>query len=207
MSEDDVVEMPMFPLGTVLFPAMPLPLRIFEDRYVAMLQDLLQRETPDFGVVLIERGHEVGGGDHRFDRGTVARVTQVVPQAGAVSVMAQGTRRLDVVEWLPDDPYPRARVRLVPDLRWTDAYRPARDGTEALVRRTLARASEFDDQRWTSNVELSHDPVHALWQLAAIAPVTALDQLRLLAADDVPDLLERVQTATREAAATLDAWR
>jgi len=48
--------MPMFPLGTVLFPAMPLSLRIFEERYLKLLGDLISEESPEFGVVLIERG-------------------------------------------------------------------------------------------------------------------------------------------------------
>jgi Lon protease-like protein len=57
---------PMFPLGTVLFPSMPLPLRVFEPRYLAMLSEILPDEPSEFAVVLIERGSEVGGGEHRF---------------------------------------------------------------------------------------------------------------------------------------------
>ena len=55
--------LPMFPLGTVLFPHMPLRLRVFEQRYLVMLSDLLQSQTAEFGVVLIDRGQEVGGGE------------------------------------------------------------------------------------------------------------------------------------------------
>ena len=54
---------PMFPLGSVLFPAMPLALRVFEERYLKMMGALLDAEEPIFGVVLIERGSEVGGAD------------------------------------------------------------------------------------------------------------------------------------------------
>ena len=54
--------MPMFPLGSVLFPYMPLRLRVFEERYLIMLAELLKNEDSRFGVVLIERGREVGGG-------------------------------------------------------------------------------------------------------------------------------------------------
>jgi Lon protease-like protein len=69
--------MPMFPLTTVLLPAMPLPLRIFEERYLKLLGDLLGQETPEFGVVLIARGPEVGGGEKRMDIGTIASVTNI----------------------------------------------------------------------------------------------------------------------------------
>lgn len=59
-------ELAMFPLGSVLFPGMPLQLRVFEPRYVAMLSSLLSGTEREFGVVLIERGSEVGGGDVRL---------------------------------------------------------------------------------------------------------------------------------------------
>ena len=55
--------LPMFPLGSVLFPAMPLALRVFEERYLKLMGAILEDEPSEFGVVLIERGSEVGGGD------------------------------------------------------------------------------------------------------------------------------------------------
>jgi aspartyl-tRNA synthetase len=58
--------LPMFPLGMPLLPGRLLPLRIFEPRYVALLRHCLQQESPEFGVVLIERGFEVGGGSLRI---------------------------------------------------------------------------------------------------------------------------------------------
>ena len=45
-----VIELPMFPLGSVLFPSMPLALRVFEERYLAMLASVLQEEPSEFGV-------------------------------------------------------------------------------------------------------------------------------------------------------------
>ncbi|WP_415830929.1 LON peptidase substrate-binding domain-containing protein [Janibacter anophelis] len=57
--------LPMFPLGTVLLPGNPLPLQVFEPRYLAMLRDIAGGDGR-FGVVLIERGFEVGGGDQRL---------------------------------------------------------------------------------------------------------------------------------------------
>ena len=65
----------MFPLGTVLFPTGVLPLRVFEPRYRHMLDDLLPG-TREFGVVLIERGSEVGGGEVRSGVGTIARILE-----------------------------------------------------------------------------------------------------------------------------------
>ena len=88
----------MFPLATVLFPYMPLPLRVFEERYLVMLAKVLEDETSEFGIVLIERGAEVGGGEHRFGVGTVARITQLLEGEGFVGVVAEGTERFEVVE-------------------------------------------------------------------------------------------------------------
>ena len=67
--------LPMFPLGSVLVPTALLPLHVFEQRYRAMVADVLGGDN-EFGVVLIDRGHEVGGGDVRSDIGTIARVVE-----------------------------------------------------------------------------------------------------------------------------------
>ncbi|WP_210506846.1 LON peptidase substrate-binding domain-containing protein [Naasia sp. SYSU D00057] len=194
---------PMFPLGTVLFPSMPAVLRVFEERYLAMLASVLQEEPAEFGVVLIERGMEVGGGDHRFRVGTFARITQLMQGEGFVGLVAEGAQRFEVERWLPDDPYPRAEVRLLPDLEWDESFRPLLEETERVVRRVLAQASEFAEQRWSADVELVDDPVAAAWQLAGIAPLGELDQVALLRASTVEGLLTDVQRLATAALETL----
>ena len=192
--------MSMFPLGSVLFPHMPLRLRVFEERYLIMLSDLVKSDDPRFGVVLIERGVEVGGGEQRFGVGTAAEIGQIAAEQGIVGLVAQGTSRFEVVEWLDDDPYPRAEVRPLEELVWDPALEALRAETEQLVRRTLALASEFAEDVWPSDVELAGEPVPALWQLAAIAPLTALDQVTLLRTRTTEELLSRVSDLTRDAA-------
>jgi Lon protease-like protein len=192
--------MSMFPLGSVLFPHMPLRLRVFEERYLVMLSDLVKSDDPRFGVVLIERGVEVGGGEQRFGVGTAAEIGQIAAEQGIVGLVAQGTSRFEVVEWLDDDPYPRAEVRPLEELVWDPALEALRAETEQLVRRTLALASEFAEDVWPSDVELAGEPVPALWQLAAIAPLTALDQVALLRTRTTEELLSRVSDLTRDAA-------
>ncbi|MEJ7634872.1 LON peptidase substrate-binding domain-containing protein [Aeromicrobium sp.] len=201
----DVVEMPMFPLGSVLFPAMPLPLRVFEPRYLTMLQDLLPSKPMEFGVVLIERGQEVGGGEKCFSTGTVARIGEVRAGDDFVGILSTGTDRIEVVEWLEESPYPRARVRLIPDLEWDETCEDRRVQTELLVRRTLARASEFEEQLWPPTIELMDDPVGSLWQLAGIAPVGPLDQVRLLRSGSAREILDATFVAVTDAAEALDA--
>lgn len=173
-------ELAMFPLGTVLLPGATLPLRVFEPRYREMLDDLMASERPELGVVLIERGHEVGGGDTRFGLGTLARIDHVEAIDDGVAVLVTGTQRLDVLDWLPDDPYPRARVRPRPDLLWDERWRRRVQDAELAVRGCVARLATLVELPWSPDVELSPDPVAALWQLAAILPVGDLDRLALL---------------------------
>lgn len=188
----------MFPLSSVLFPYMPLRLRVFEERYLIMLAELLKNEDAQFGVVLIERGWEVGGGEQRFDLGTIAEITQLGAQEGFVGLVAQGGRRFDVTRWLKDAPHPRAEISEIADLEWDIGLWQLREETEQLVRRTLAVASEFAGNVWPADIELSPDPAAAAWQLAAIAPLNALDQVRLLRAGSFEELLGRVSELTQE---------
>lgn len=189
----------MFPLGTVLLPAMPLHVRVFEERYLLMLSELVAAQDARFGVVLIERGWEVGGGDHRFSMGTIAEIRQVAAEDGVVGLAAQGSSRFEIVEWLDDAPHPRAEVRVLPDLVWDDALEPLRVETEQLVRRTLAEASEFAETGWSPDVELADDPMDRCWQLAGIAPLGDLDQLSLLRATSTEELLNLTAELTRDA--------
>jgi len=100
----------MFPLSSVLFPGAELPLHVFEPRYRELVADCLDGDG-EFGVVLIARGSEVGGGDERFGVGTVAHIVSASPLAdGRWALLAVGTRRFAVEHWLDDDPYPRAVV-------------------------------------------------------------------------------------------------
>jgi uncharacterized protein len=193
-----VAIMPMFPLSSVLFPYMPLRLRVFEERYLIMLAELLKHEKSRFGVVLIERGLEVGGGEQRFGVGTIAEITQLGAQEGSVGLLAQGGRRFEVTQWLEDAPHPRAEIYEMADLVWSDGLAGLREQTEQLVRRTLALASEFAQTVWPSDIELSSDPVAAAWQLAAIAPLNALDQIGLLRAGSFEELLGRVSELTQD---------
>ncbi len=194
----------MFPLGTVLFPHMPLRLRVFEERYLMMLSDMFEAGAPTFGVVLIERGRDVGGGEQRFDFGTIAEVTQLGAQEGFVGLLAQGGERFRVSAWLPDAPHPSAEIEPVPDLTWDDSLTDLKLEVEAVVRRTLALASEFSAATWPAEIELAADPMAAAWQLAAIAPLGPLDQLALLRSGSARELLERTGALTRDAALAWD---
>ncbi len=111
-------ELAMFPLGTVLLPGELMPLHVFEQRYRVMVAELLGEADArpataagEFAVVLIERGHEVGGGDTRFATGCLARVVRSErAAAGRYALVVVGIAPITVARWLDDDPYPRALV-------------------------------------------------------------------------------------------------
>ena len=194
----------MFPLGSVLFPSMPLPLRVFEPRYLTMLSEILPDEPSEFAVVLIERGSEVGGGEHRFPVGTIAQITDLDTAEDFVVLIAEGTHRVQVTEWLDDDPYPKAEVRVLDDFVWDDTLAPVRAKAEAAVRGLLDLATKLTGEGWPSDIELADDPVAACWQLAAIAPLGPLDQVELLAA---PDLATMLLTLTEFAGGAEESFR
>lgn len=195
--------MPMFPLGTVLLPHMPLPLRIFEERYLKLLGDLMLSENPEFGVVLIQRGSEVGGGDGRFDLGTIASVTEIGTTEQFYGLQSIGTKRFQVNAWLPDDPYPIADIDFLPDLIWDDNLMPARVHLETKVRKLLAFASEFGDLQYGADIQFSPDPMEACWQLAGVLPVGQLDQIDLLGSQSAEELLQITNEIVNGATETL----
>ena len=191
---------PMFPLGSVLFPAMPLALRVFEERYLKMMGAILDAEEPIFGVVLIERGSEVLGGDQRFDVGTTARVLQIEAPEGPLQVVAKGDRRFRVLSWLDEDPYPQAEVEFFEEFPEDDVEPSALEATEKVVRDTLEYLLELDlSIPWPTDIELAEDPVARAWQLAGISPLGTLDHQDLLESDNAGTLLRDVDTTVTAA--------
>jgi Lon protease-like protein len=191
----------MFPLGTVLFPHALLPLRVFEPRYRLMTERVL-RGDGEFGVVLIERGSEVGGGDTRFDTGTVARIvrSQRLPDGGYL-LATVGIRRIRVTRWLADDPYPQAEVVDV-----EEPVPPARDDT-APRRRALTALEDVcalyreRDPRVPELPAMADDATQASYELSALAPIGPLDAQRVLetaaAADRMALLAELLEDHAR----------
>jgi uncharacterized protein len=197
--------MPMFPLGSVLLPAMPLPLRIFEERYLKLLGDLVASEKPEFGVVLIERGKEIGGGEKRMSIGTIASVTEIGTTQEFLGLESYGSQRFRVNAWLPDDPYPLADIDLLPDLIWDDSLLPAKVHLETKVRQLLAFVSEFGNLQFGADIEFSEDPMEACWQMAGVLPVGPLDQIDLLSSQSADELISRTYEIVKTANETLTA--
>lgn len=194
---------PMFALQSVLLPGSPLPLQVFEPRYLAMLETVLGGDQ-QMGVVLIERGREVGGGDVRCNVATMARVVEARRAAdGRLLVMAVGDRRIRVRRWLVDDPHPWAETE-----DWPDEPEPVMTGTPELIdelaglvteARRLAFRLQIGHQAHAEAdapgpVELGRDLALASYRAAALAPLGPLDRFEVLS---IPTATERLTVANR----------
>lgn len=176
--------LPMFPLGSVLLPGGVLTLHVFEPRYRALVQACIASDDHEFGTVLIEQGHEVGGGDRRRVAGTVARMVQVAELPdGRYAVVAVGTHRVRVQAWLPDDPYPTADLDDWPDHDPDDAEVVGMvDELTPRIRRAAALALELGDPIGDPHQDISDDPLIASYHLASLAPLSTVDRYDLLCA-------------------------
>jgi len=197
-------ELPMFPLGSVVLPGVGIPLQVFEPRYRALIMTCLTEDRL-FGSVLIERGSEVGGGDQRGTVGALIRIVQAEEAPdGRWAVLGVGIERLRVIEWLPDDPFPRCRAEAWPDGSTTP-------NTEGLVHRTLEATLTLMDRLGVerndlqSQPELDADLSIASFQLTALSPLGPLDRLAALKASDPDARLTSLLDSLTEQTALLDA--
>jgi len=177
---DEPVEIPLFPLGTLIFPGGPLPLRIFETRYIDLVRRCM-REDSGFGVVMIREGAEAGGPAETFDVGTYARIVDFSQQPdGLLGIQAQGERRFRIlerrqardglnlasVEWLP----PEAIVPLPAEFA---ELGPAVEGALTQLGEPYASLERrLDDAAWVSG------------RLAEILPLPAGHKQHVLELDD-----------------------
>jgi Lon protease-like protein len=204
--------MPMFPLGTVLLPGGVLPLNVFEDRYLQMFREILadDQHPPEFGVALITKGHEAGGGDERSTVATSARILdmQATPD-GRYVLAAVGTERLRVNAWLPDDPYPIADVDVwvdADDAASADDLRPRVEQARGRVEELNALAARLGDQT-PPPTDISDDPLLAVYHLGSLAPLGPSDRYRMLAAPGLDQRLDVLDEALDDVAAALEFRR
>jgi Lon protease-like protein len=197
--------LPLFPLNTVLFPGTPLPLHIFEPRYRQMIGRCLEEDTP-FGVVLIEKGSEVGAPATPHRVGTTARIARSRRlEDGRFFLIALGERRFRIEEVIEEQPYLTARVS------WLEDEEDAASETDlvATVQMELAeyikRLFELADQE-QEEMELPEDAQRLSFVAAAVLQVGLEKKQALLEASSVSERLQAELTELalqREVHATL----
>jgi Lon protease-like protein len=97
MTGEIIYNVPIFPLNTVLFPSMPLPLHIFEERYRTMVEDLRHGDNR-FCVALLREGQEVGGYAEPYEIACLAELVHVQPlQDGRYFIVAVGVERVKII--------------------------------------------------------------------------------------------------------------
>jgi len=188
------LEVAMFPLGSVLLPGSLLPLHIFEDRYRRMIDDVLG-EDRCFGVTFITRGSEVGGGEERSMVGVLAVIVEASRfDDGRWAIGAVADRRFRVLEWLVDDPYPRARIEWWPENPDNAPPPENLDRLLDLITEVSAMGAMLGYSVPMVQQDLPADSVALSYALTSVSPLGPSDRFDLLCADGPRqrlDLLEQ----------------
>jgi Lon protease-like protein len=192
--------LPLFPLNTVLFPGVVMPLYVFEERYRALVRDLIALPSTrdrEFGVVAIKVGYEVGErGVHTIQRvGCAALVTQVTANAdGTYEIIVVGRRRFHVEDLDPSNDYLQAGVEWLSD--------PVGATADDLAFDAAAAGALFDNYRQVVedlraedvlDGPTPRDPVDLSYTLAAAMVLTLADRQLLL---ECPDVTSRLRMGT-----------
>ncbi len=188
MEQPEPVSVPLFPLGTVLFPGVPLPLHIFEERYRLMIGECLEQERA-FGVALIKQGKEVGGPATPFDVGTMARITHSLRREdGRMDIVAVGARRFRLIETLQSRPYLQGKVQYLDEPPGDDPDRRAEQVREEFVRHV--RLASGLRNEWVRGLDLPDDAIALSYTIAYLLKAPPSFKQMLLEAPDARSRLD-----------------
>lgn len=197
LSQSPLVEMPLFPLASVLFPGGRLQLRIFEPRYLDLVRECTRHGT-GFGVCLILQGQETGEPAVPAAIGTIARISDFHrDEGGLLGIVAEGGSRFRVA---------RSRARSDGLLRgdvevWPDEPEQPVPVEFALLQTILERLIETMAPQWRDAPRSAYDDASWLgFRLAELLPLDAGEQQHMLELDDpvqrlaeLRDILPRFQ--------------
>lgn len=190
-----MLEIPLFPLNSVLFPGMPLNLHIFEERYKQMMTYCIESKEP-FGVVLIRSGQEaLGPVAEPYMVGCTAHIHQVQPLTrGRMHIVAIGQDRFKIDSLHHDKPYLMGKVNLFP-LEMQDDPRLTRLSMRLLplVENYLEMLAEAGDVQIDSN-QLPKDPMSLAYLAAVLIQIPGSQKQDLLEISSAPILLSRLYT-------------
>ena len=200
-----VMKLPLFPLHTVLFPGMALPLHIFEPRYRLMINACLANGAP-FGIVLIDSGHEVGEPAVPHAIGTTAHIAgaERLPD-GRLNIEVVGQQRFHILDLQQDQAYLTGTIEEFP-LAGADE-RPARRSARALLPwlgRYLSLLGDKADAKFDP-ADMPRDPASIGYLAAIVAQIPMAEKQRLLAVPTATELLERERSIYRRETALLRA--
>jgi Lon protease-like protein len=199
------VELPLFPLQTVLYPGLPIPLHVFEDRYRQMFKRVLDGERR-FGVVAIVRGREVGPGATYHPVGCLAEVAEVRRHAdGRLDVVARGRSRFRIDGVVQAAPYIVAEVSELPETTGEAAEQRSVKAGRLFTRYVTTLLEMTGGQ--VEAIDIPEDPVAASYLVAAGLQVDLADKQRLLTIPSAAERLAAEATLLRRELVLLEHFR
>jgi Lon protease-like protein len=185
---------PLFPLGTVLYPGLLLPLHIFEDRYRQLVQELLDGPGPkEFGVIAIRKGRETGieGVSGLYEVGCTAALRQVEQhEDGRFDLVTVGTQRFRLVELDESRPFLQGQVEMLPEETGEAAAADLAAHAVHGAFRSYLDALNLQGTTQATIGELPADPLLLSYLVAASLVVEVPDRQALLAEPDARSRLE-----------------
>lgn len=183
------IQLPLFPLGTVLFPGMPMPLHIFEPRYQQMVRDRVQEDIP-FGVSLTQSEPPPHQPWPAQTVGTAAVITSKTPHNdGRWDLVVVGKQRFRIVSLEQTQPYNVATIE------WIDESLGDPEEASSLLRTVAAQFHRYAGgitrltRRRFDGVTIPNDPVAASYDLVSRLPLHTWERQRLLEAETAVDRL------------------
>ena len=179
-------QLPMFPLSTVVFPGMSVPLHVFEDRYRMLVRHLLEVDDPAqrvFGTVAIREGYEVGehGAQSVYRVGCVLQLTEVDRRDdGTFDIVAVARERLMLEEMQRGAEFPHGVVAVLPEPE-VDVPGEVLDRARATFTAFRVAMTELQGDPFSGT--LPRDPDYLAWTLSALTPLPMAERQSLLEAD------------------------
>ena len=198
------LELPLFPLKTVLFPNMSLPIHVFENRYKTMIGSCIE-ESRDFGVVLIKSGAEVGATAVPHEIGTTAHITDVARlDDGQMYIATLGVKRFRILALKQEIPYLLGEVQVLDETE--DAREPVAESVRALFETYLSQLL-LQSGRQTGEIVLPEAPDALSYIVAAHLPIDAPRKQQLLEIDSTTFRLQMESIILRRAIQYLSTLR
>ena len=178
----DTERIPLFPLGVVLLPGMPLPLHIFEERYKLMMYECIKADKA-FGIVFFD-------GQILNTVGCMARVIEVIKRYddGRMDIMAQGETRFIIQKVIDEKPYMEAYVNFFEDDEdiTPDDLQPIVDTAKELIR----QLSEQDPTTVAINLAGLSDPMELSFSIPALDDFSLNERQKFL---EMTSIQERIK--------------
>lgn len=183
---NEIVTIPLFPLGVIILPDMALPLHIFEDRYKLMISECIAKDQT-FGIVLYD-------GQHLRTVGCMARVTEVTKRYrdGRMDILTMGEKRFVIQKVISEKPYFEAHVNF-----FEDVDKPRPEELQAVIeniRDLLNELYELDQTPHYFSMLTQFSPVELSFAIAAVEGFTLTERQRFL---EMTSTAERIEKGAR----------